>query len=158
VIVVNECDRMSEGAAFAWLDILEALPPRCLFIFTTNDVHRLPSRFRDRCESFAFKPATPPTLAAYVQRVWTAEGKEGPAPTLAGASFRRALQELAPILRAGGEALASAVEDQASAGATASPTRSPWWTVAALALAGLAAVAVILATGASASPNPTRGT
>src|SRR5262249_43251893 len=98
----------------------------------------------DRCEIFRFQLATPTALAELVARVWTGEGRDGPAPMLAGGSFRRALQELAPILRAGGQALAAALEEQVP---TAAP-RSPWWTVAALALAGLAAVAVILATGA----------
>jgi hypothetical protein len=50
VLVVNEVDAMTPGAAVVWLDALEDLPTQSVIVFTTNDPGRIPARLRDRCE------------------------------------------------------------------------------------------------------------
>src|SRR5262249_34867531 len=37
LLLVNEADRMTEQAAFVWLDVLENLPPKAVVVFTTNN-------------------------------------------------------------------------------------------------------------------------
>lgn len=49
VVLVNEADCVSKQAEVAWLDILEKLPPRCMIVFTTNNVDNLSQRLLDRC-------------------------------------------------------------------------------------------------------------
>src|ERR1700690_2980637 len=44
VLIVNECDNMSPGAAMVWLDSLENLPPQTVVVFSTNNAHKLPGR------------------------------------------------------------------------------------------------------------------
>src|SRR5205823_4764448 len=36
VVIVNECDRMNSSAETIWLDRLEHIAPRTVFLFTTN--------------------------------------------------------------------------------------------------------------------------
>ena len=112
VLVVNEADRMSEGAAFAWLDGLENLPPRTVVVFTTNRGDKFPARFRDRCDRLAFASAAADLMAdarALAAKVWEREtGSAEGCPDVAamglvegGAiSFRRVVRALEPLLRA----------------------------------------------------------
>lgn len=115
MLVVNECDRMSEAAAFVWLDALESLPKKSVVVFTTNDIAGLPQRLRDRCQTLMFT-GNPESLKDdanfLVRRVWREELGRDDAPDVdalgdwrdedGNASFRRVLQQLAPIIRADG--------------------------------------------------------
>jgi DNA polymerase III, delta subunit len=114
MLIVNECDIMTAGAAAKWLDALENLPPRTVVIFTTNNGHKLQQRFRDRCECFAFESSTEaitPYLQEIVDRVWKGETGQADAPRVADfgpladeqghISFRRLLQAMTPWLRSG---------------------------------------------------------
>jgi hypothetical protein len=117
MLIVNEADIMTAGAAAKWLDALENLPPRTIVVFTTNNGHKLPKRFRDRCECFAFKSdleSMAPYLQEMIDRVWAGEtGSTAGAPRAADlgladengqVSFRRLVQLLVPKLRDRGRA------------------------------------------------------
>jgi replication-associated recombination protein RarA len=118
LVLANEADNMSEKAAFIWLDVLEHLPTKCVCVFTTNDLDKLPARFRQRCEVHSFKApirgldlqATPAEIAAQllIDDVWRAELGHNHSPKLAdlegwseagNVSFRAVLQSLEPIIR-----------------------------------------------------------
>lgn len=111
VLIVNECDRMSEAVAYIWLDALENLPPQSVVIFSTNHVEKLPRRFVTRCESYQFKAgvdAIGEAVQAFVNRVWFAETGRTDAPqleTIGGAvedgmvSIRGTLQGMNPLVR-----------------------------------------------------------
>jgi len=114
VLIVNEMDHLTPGAAVIWLDALEALPPRCLIVFTTNAPGKIPARLRDRCERLAFESSAlllRPALQELAERVWRAEtGREDCPPVEAfgrladengNASFRRLLQQMTPHVRTG---------------------------------------------------------
>jgi replication-associated recombination protein RarA len=115
--IVNESDRMALPVESVWLDALEHLPPRSVVIFTTNDPGRLSRRFRDRCECHEFQhdaAVLGPWIRALCKHVWRQEGCPGDPPhldrlgmpTLTGrgedlfCSFRLALQQLQPLIRA----------------------------------------------------------
>jgi replication-associated recombination protein RarA len=54
VVIVNECDRMSQQAETIWLDRLESLPKKTVIIFSTNNIQKLAARFVDRCQTVKF--------------------------------------------------------------------------------------------------------
>lgn len=111
MLVVNECEAMTPNAAYTWLDALERIPPRSVVVFTTNELRKLPSRFRDRCECFSFVSgylALKPDLQEFSDRVWREETGRDDCPdvdTLGGlvvdgdVSFRRLLALLEPRIR-----------------------------------------------------------
>jgi replication-associated recombination protein RarA len=109
VLIVNECDRMSTAAEVIWLDALEALPERCVVIFTTNNPEKLSQRFVDRCETVEFSPANPNDCRQLAAFVWKREtGQEIPGSYLFAAgdaadgrtlSYRATLQRLSTALR-----------------------------------------------------------
>lgn len=114
VAIVNEADYMTRQAEVIWLDALEALPSRTVIILTTNDVCKLTSRLMGRCELIRFSgdPAdVEAPLHDLLRHVWYAEtGKLIPhIPEGIGRydlfsgtlSFRLALQQISPYLRAG---------------------------------------------------------
>ena len=112
VIVVEEADRASDAVQHFLLTALEELPPRCVYVFTTNDPHKIPQRLRDRMERIDFD-GDGATLAAdadeLIRSIWRDESGVGPAPTMADLptalddhgriSFRRVVGALGPILR-----------------------------------------------------------
>lgn len=115
VLIVNESDIMSAGAAATWLDGLERLPPKSICIFTTNHADALPRRFRTRCEVFTFEAGALlmlPEVQALVNRVWLAETGRTDAPHVAdipdvmdeegNVSVRQVMQGLQRFLRDGG--------------------------------------------------------
>jgi DNA polymerase III delta prime subunit len=112
VVVVNECDRMTEGADTIWLDGLENLPPRTLIVFTTNQPEKLSLRFRDRCLCFEFESEARrlrKAAQALIAEVWRKETGGNHTPTLrelgcdykyGSLSFRNILTRLEPRLMA----------------------------------------------------------
>lgn len=118
VLVANECERMSKAAETIWLDALEHLPPKSVVVFTTNAQEKLSQRFRDRCEVFHFvsqREAIQPAIWELARRVWREEVGKGEPPSHLSeslgmpqlgdldnfhASFRLALQQLQPLVRA----------------------------------------------------------
>jgi putative ATPase len=83
VVVVDEADRMTEGAQLALLSKLDstAAPPQTIWIFTCNQVDGLEKRFLSRCRVLEFSNyGLREQLAELLNRVWSAEAK--PAETL----------------------------------------------------------------------------
>jgi MoxR-like ATPase len=114
LIVCNEADRMSPQAEAVWLDVLEALPPRVLVIFTTNHAGRLSQRLRDRCERVRFTSDPHKTAGAIrdlVGMIWKSETGMDEFHPIAeeiaqavvdedgAASFRRAVQWVSRLVR-----------------------------------------------------------
>ncbi len=113
VLIVNEADIMTPGAAAVWLDALENLPPRAAVVFTTNSHTKIPQRLRDRCEHFQFESSAlllRHDLQTFAARVWRAETGRADCPPVADfgpltddngdASFRRLLQLMESAVRA----------------------------------------------------------
>ncbi len=98
VVIVDEADQMTPAAKQLWLSALEALPPRCLIIFTTNDIPVLKKfvvetpdgpeekeelvfakferRFIRRCQVYGFEASYAPSIPdaqALIDRIWQAE-------------------------------------------------------------------------------------
>lgn len=112
VVIVNEADRMARPAETIWLDVLEALPPKTIIVFTTNEASRLSQRFLDRCTRLAFE-SDAGTLARSARQllaaIWKHETGKAVDPssfshivdrsTVNGRlSFRRLMQELTVVL------------------------------------------------------------
>ncbi|MFL5340502.1 MAG: hypothetical protein ACJ8F7_10150, partial [Gemmataceae bacterium] len=115
ILIVNECDRISEGAAYVWLDVLEKLPDQSVVVFTTNSPERIPQRLRDRCEHVTFDSSPAEVrhgIEELIAKVWWEELGSREPPTLEALgvtadeegklSFRRALQLVEPMIRVGG--------------------------------------------------------
>ena len=107
VVIANEADRMSRPAETLWLNILEALPTKSCIIFSTNEVHRLSQRFRDRCEEYEFDGGEKlrPWVHALATRIWENEVGQGTPPAVNflgigedGISFRLAIQQLSAAI------------------------------------------------------------
>lgn len=74
--IINECDRMHAAAETIWLDRLEAIPAKCVIVFTTNHTAKLSQRFLDRCERFAFvsdSATLRPAAIELLRTIWQAE-------------------------------------------------------------------------------------
>lgn len=72
LIVVNECDSMSQQAETIWLDVLEHLPPRVVVCFTTTSPEKRSERFIDRCCSIEFV-TNARAVRAYAEQMWANE-------------------------------------------------------------------------------------
>jgi replication-associated recombination protein RarA len=127
VLIVNEADAMTAGAAYTWLDALENLPAQALVIFTTNALHKLPQRLRDRCEIMEFASSAlflKPELQDFARLVWLKETGRSDCPDIedfgpiqdadGNASFRRLLQQMEPFVRSARAGLAIAPRRQTS--------------------------------------------
>jgi hypothetical protein len=134
MLIVNEADAMTANASIVWLDVLENLPPQTVIVFTTNHASRLPSRFRDRCETLRFESSAlllRPALQELAELGWAAE-VGGPCPDVSefgplsdedgNASFRRLLQTMTPHVRNG---QAPAGPAPAEAPVTPAPVEAP---------------------------------
>lgn len=77
VVLVDEADQMSQPAQHAFLSVLDGThhPEHAVFIFTANDTKNLEARFLSRCKTLRFDLNTVrPIIAAYLERIWKAEG------------------------------------------------------------------------------------
>jgi replication-associated recombination protein RarA len=73
LILVDECDRMSDAAQIALLSYLDStnFPPDTIFIFTSNDSSRLESRFLSRLRVVEFSSyGMAADAAQLLQRIW----------------------------------------------------------------------------------------
>jgi DNA polymerase III gamma/tau subunit len=85
VVLCDEADRMSNAAQLALLSKLDAtaFPPNTIFIFTCNETGSLEPRFLSRCRVIEFSSyGMAGDIAAYLDRIWHAEGGNGNAPDL----------------------------------------------------------------------------
>ena len=85
VVLCDEADRMTPAAQLALLSKLDAtaFPPNTIFIFTCNETGSLEPRFLSRCRVIEFSSyGMAGTIAAYLDKVWHAEGGNGNGPDL----------------------------------------------------------------------------
>ena len=83
VVLADEPDQMTDAAQLALLSKLDSTDPapNTIWIFTANDTTRLERRFLSRCKVLEFSSYGLATeIAAYLQRVWHAEGGNGNGP------------------------------------------------------------------------------
>ncbi|MBI5725034.1 MAG: hypothetical protein HZA50_13820 [Planctomycetes bacterium] len=85
-MIVNEADRMHAAAETVWLDRLEQLPPKTVFVFTTNMPEKLSPRFRDRCMRLDFESDSG-KLARAARKLLSAIWKRETGKTVAPSSF-----------------------------------------------------------------------
>lgn len=81
VVVVDEADRMTEGAQLALLSKLDstAAPPQTIWIFTCNSTDGLEKRFLSRCRVLEFSNyGLREPLVSFLARVWDAETHSNP--------------------------------------------------------------------------------
>jgi DNA polymerase III gamma/tau subunit len=130
VAIIDEADKMSPGARLALLSRLDgtAAPPDTIFIFTANGVEGLAeagsddgrkNRFVSRCKKIDFTPPTDDEIAAFLDRVWSAECAAPPPAfrTMASASegnVRSALNMLETEILVPGSFVAPAPKPQPS--------------------------------------------
>ncbi len=80
IVLVDEADRMTPAAQLALLSKLDAtaFPPDTVFIFTCNETRSLEPRFLSRCRVIEFSSyGMAGEIAAYLDKVWHAEGGNG---------------------------------------------------------------------------------
>jgi len=85
VVLVDEADQMTNAAQLALLSKLDSTDPapNTIWIFTANDTERLERRFLSRCKTLEFSSyGLSDQIAAYLDKVWHAEGGNGNAPDL----------------------------------------------------------------------------
>lgn len=83
VVLADEADQMTDAAQLALLSKLDSTdpPPNTIWIFTANDTTRLERRFLSRCRVLEFSSyGLAGEIAAYLSRVWHAEGGNGNGP------------------------------------------------------------------------------
>ena len=104
LILVDEADRMSDGAQVALLSMLDGTdaPPSTVLVFTANGTDRLEARFLSRLRRMDFSNyGIQKDASALLERVWDAEAPQGAArPNFArlvkeaNGNVRAALMEL----------------------------------------------------------------
>ena len=85
IVLVDEADRMTPAAQLALMSKLDAtaFPPNTVFVFTCNETGNLEPRFLSRCRVIEFSSyGMAGEIAAYLEKVWHAEGGNGDAPDL----------------------------------------------------------------------------
>jgi DNA polymerase III gamma/tau subunit len=85
VVLADEADQMTNAAQLALLSKLDSTDPapNTIWIFTANDTERLERRFLSRCKVLEFSSyGLSEQIAAYLDKVWHAEGGNGNAPDL----------------------------------------------------------------------------
>jgi len=83
VVLADEADQMTNAAQLALLSKLDSTDPapNTIWIFTANDTERLERRFLSRCKTLEFSSyGLSDQIAAYLDKVWHAEGGNGNAP------------------------------------------------------------------------------
>jgi replication-associated recombination protein RarA len=81
VVVVDESDRMTEGAQLALLSKLDstAAPPSTIWIFTCNSTEGLEKRFLSRCRVLEFSSyGLRESLVCFLAKVWELETNANP--------------------------------------------------------------------------------
>ena len=85
VVLADEADQMTNAAQLALLSKLDSTDPapNTIWIFTANDTELLERRFLSRCKTLEFSSyGLSDQIAAYLDKVWHAEGGNGNAPDL----------------------------------------------------------------------------
>lgn len=85
LVLADEADQMTPAAQLALLSKLDSVDPapNTIWIFTCNDTERLERRFLSRCKVLEFSSyGMAAEIAAYLDRIWRAEGGNGNCPDL----------------------------------------------------------------------------
>ncbi len=85
VVLADEADQMTNAAQLALLSKLDSIDPapNTIWIFTANDTKHLERRFLSRCKTLEFSSyGLSDQIAAYLDKVWRAEGGNGNGPDL----------------------------------------------------------------------------
>jgi DNA polymerase III gamma/tau subunit len=83
VVLADEADQMTDAGQLSLLSKLDSTDPapNTIWIFTANDTERLERRFLSRCKVLEFSSyGLAGEIAAYLNRVWHAEGSNGNGP------------------------------------------------------------------------------
>lgn len=83
IVLADEADQMTDAAQLSLLSKLDSTDPapNTTWIFTANDTERLERRFLSRCKVLEFSSyGLAGEIAAYLDRVWHAEGGNGNGP------------------------------------------------------------------------------
>jgi DNA polymerase III gamma/tau subunit len=83
IALADEADQMTDAAQLALLSKLDSTDPapNTIWIFTANETERLERRFLSRCKLLEFSSyGLAGEIAAYLNRVWHAEGGNGNGP------------------------------------------------------------------------------
>jgi DNA polymerase III delta prime subunit len=83
VVLADEADQMTDAGQLSLMSKLDATDPapNTIWIFTANDSERLERRFLSRCKLLEFSSyGLAGEIAAYLDRVWHAEGGNGNGP------------------------------------------------------------------------------
>jgi DNA polymerase III gamma/tau subunit len=86
LVLADEADAMSNAAQLQLLSKLDSTDPapNTIWIFTCNDLERLEPRFLSRCKMLEFSSyGMAGEIAAYLDKVWHAEGGNGNGPDMA---------------------------------------------------------------------------
>jgi hypothetical protein len=130
---------MAQAVQYLWLDALEALPPRCVVVFTTNYLDKIARRLADRCEVIAMSH-DPDVMMADAQRladrIWSEETGRSDAPrvrAIAGAivngelSLRALVRGLEPLIRSAKQRTAQPALSFAESPAVAPRAANAFW-------------------------------
>jgi hypothetical protein len=111
-VIIEEADWMLRAPKVAnlWLSILDDLPTRTVFVFTSNFGSKFPERFLDRCEHCPFSAdaaSLRQEAQLLVNRIWKAETGRTDPPDVASLgveqegliSFRRVVRAIEPLIR-----------------------------------------------------------
>lgn len=96
LVLVDECDQMTQAAQIAWLSKLDntAPIPNAVVVFTCNDVERLEKRFLSRCRTLEFTSyGMAQSAIALLKRVWDGEVKQRGLENVAEPNFARIIKE-----------------------------------------------------------------
>lgn len=100
VYIVNEADRMTEGAQIAFLSLLDAIPFKTVFIFTCNETAGLEARFLSRCMVVEFSNyGLNGCGSVFLSEVWRKESAGLKAQPLFEPDFVRILKNCGNNLR-----------------------------------------------------------
>ena len=83
IVLADEADAMSDAAQLQLLSKLDSVDPapNTIWVFTANGTERLERRFLSRCKVLEFSSyGLAGEIAAYLDRVWHAEGGNGNRP------------------------------------------------------------------------------
>lgn len=76
ILILDECQRMSDAGQRALLNVMEIHAKHCRFILTCNDVERLIQPLVSRCQVFHIQPPSKPEVAKHIARILDSEGVE----------------------------------------------------------------------------------
>lgn len=100
VYIVNEADRMTDGAQIAFLSLLDAMPAKTIFIFTSNTTDGLEARFLSRCMVVEFSNyGLNGCGSVFLAEVWAKESASLKAQPLFAPDFPRILKNAGNNLR-----------------------------------------------------------